>query len=83
VHSISSRTASWDRYTEAEPRGGWSRTSAIIAPNARYIVEPVFNREELIVADLNLSEIDHEFLALDVSGHYSRSEVFAFETKAQ
>ncbi len=42
---------------------------AIIAPNARYIAEPVCDREELNVANLNLNEIDHEFLTLDVSGH--------------
>ena len=46
-------------------------------------VEPVYDREKLIVADLNLDEIDHEFLTLDVSGHYSRSDVLTFETKAQ
>src|SRR5260370_37749326 len=34
-------------------RGG----SAIISPGTRYIVEPVYDREELIIADLNLSEI--------------------------
>ena len=53
------------------------------APNARYIVEPVDDREELIVADLNLNEIAHEFLTLDVSGQYPRSDVLTFETKAQ
>jgi len=60
-------------------RGG----SAIIAPDSRYIVEPVFDREELIVADLNLGEIDQEFLTLDVSGHYSRPDVFTFHTKTE
>jgi len=57
--------------------------SANRAPNARYIVEPVDDREKLIVADLNLNEIDQEFLTLDVSGHYPRSDVLTFETKAQ
>jgi len=60
-------------------RGG----SAIIGPDTRYIIEPVYDREELIVADLNLNEIDQEFLTLDVSGHYSRPDVFTFDTKAQ
>jgi nitrilase len=60
-------------------RGG----SAMIAPDSRYIVEPVFDREELIVADLNLGEIDQEFLTLDVSGHYSRPDVFTFHTKTE
>lgn len=58
-------------------RGG----SAIIAPDARYVVEPVFEREELIIADLDLSEIDQEVMTLDVSGHYARPDVFTFETK--
>jgi len=60
-------------------RGG----SVIIAPDSRYIVEPVYDREELIVADLNLGEIDQEFLTLDVSGHYSRPDVFTFHTKTE
>ena len=60
-------------------RGG----SAIIAPDTRYIVEPTYDREELIITDLNLSEIDQEFLTLDVSGHYSRPDVFTFHTKTK
>ncbi|GAC1435716.1 MAG: hypothetical protein NVS1B11_33860 [Terriglobales bacterium] len=59
-----------------------ARGSSIIAPDTRYIVEPVFDREELIVADLNLEEIDQQFLTLDVSGHYSRPDVFTFEAKS-
>jgi nitrilase len=58
-------------------RGG----SAIIAPDSRYIAEPVFEREELIVADLDLSEIDKESMTLDVTGHYARPDVFKFELK--
>src|SRR6202045_3746857 len=58
-------------------RGG----SAIIGPDTRYVVEPAFDREELIVADLNLNEIDQEFMTFDASGHYSRPDVFTFETK--
>jgi nitrilase len=42
-------------------RGG----SAIIGPDSHYIVQPVFNREELIVADLDFKEIDREAMALD------------------
>lgn len=56
-------------------RGG----SAVIAPDARYLVEPVFEREELIIADLDLSEIDKEAMTLDVTGHYARPDVFKFE----
>jgi nitrilase len=72
--------------TEAQKQSGkWLERggSAIIAPDTRYIVEPVYDREELIIADLNLSEIDQQFLTLDVSGHYSRPDVFTFDTKAK
>ena len=66
-------------------RGEWLERggSAIVGPDTHYIVEPVYDREELILADLNLNEIDQEFLTLDVSGHYSRPDVFTFHTKAQ
>jgi len=55
-------------------RGG----SCIIGPAASYIVEPVCDREQLIVADLDLSMIDRECMNLDVSGHYARPDVFSF-----
>jgi len=58
-------------------RGG----SAIIGPDSHYIVEPVFNREELIVADLDFKEMDREAMTLDVSGHYARPDLFCFKKK--
>jgi hypothetical protein len=36
----------------------------------------VFDRDELIVADLDLAMIDRESMNLDVTGHYSRPDVF-------
>jgi nitrilase len=56
--------------------------SAVIGPDSNYIVPPVFDREELIVADLDLTHIDWESMTLDVSGHYARPDVFRFEKKA-
>src|SRR5258707_1134428 len=58
-------------------RGG----SAIIGPDSQYLVQPVFNREELIVADLDFKQIDREAMTLDVSGHYARPDLFRFEKK--
>ena len=58
-------------------RGG----SAIIGPDSNYVVQPVFNREELIVADLDFKQIDREAMTLDVSGHYARPDLFRFEKK--
>ena len=56
-------------------RGG----SAIIAPNGQYVREPVFDQPALLVADLDLGLTREESMTLDVTGHYSRPDVFAFE----
>jgi predicted amidohydrolase len=53
--------------------------SAIIGPDSRYLLDPVFDREELLVADLDLTEIDRETMTLDVTGHYARPDLFRFE----
>ncbi len=53
-------------------RGG----SCIIAPSARIIAGPVLDEETVVVADCDLGEIVRESLTLDVSGHYSRPDLF-------
>ena len=58
-------------------RGG----SAIIGPDSRYVLDPVFDREELLVSDLDLTQIDRELMTFDVSGHYARPDLFRFENK--
>ncbi len=58
-------------------RGG----SAIYAPDGRCLVGPVFSKEELVMADLDLREVDREKMTLDVSGHYSRPDVFEYTVK--
>jgi hypothetical protein len=58
-------------------RGG----SAIIGPDTRYVLDPVFDREELLVSDLDLTQIDREKMTFDVSGHYARPDLFRFERK--
>ena len=55
-------------------RGG----SCIIGPDGKYILEPVFDREVTLIADLDLHAIDREKMTLDVSGHYSRPDLFEF-----
>jgi nitrilase len=60
-------------------RGG----SAIIGPDGRYVSEPVFDESALIVADLDLGLTREESMTLDVAGHYSRPDVFAFEVNTR
>jgi len=66
-------------YYKANP-DQWSLTggSCIIDPRGKYLVEPLFNKEELITAQLELDEVVKERMTLDTSGHYQRRDVFSF-----
>lgn len=55
-------------------RGG----SAIIGPDGKYVVDPVYEQETIVTAELDLAAVDRERMTLDVSGHYSRPDVFSF-----
>src|SRR5262245_18775529 len=48
--------------------------SAIIGPDGSILAGPVFDEETVLIADLDLSRIAEESMALDVSGHYSRPD---------
>jgi len=50
--------------------------SAVIGPDASYIVEPVSGREQLLTAELDLARVAEEKLVLDTAGHYSRPDIF-------
>lgn len=58
-------------------RGG----STIIGPDGKYLVEPVFDEERIVVAELSLEEVDKERMTLDVSGHYQRPDLFELKIK--
>jgi len=55
--------------------------SAIIAPDGSLLAGPVFDQEVILTADLDLSRIAEESLALDVTGHYSRPDIFDVKLK--
>jgi len=50
--------------------------SAIVDPMGKYVAGPVFDREDIIIGDLDLSLIAKSRFDFDVVGHYSRSDVF-------
>ena len=55
-------------------RGG----SAVIGPDGAYVVEAVYDRPALLVAELELARVREESMSLDVTGHYHRPELFEF-----
>lgn len=65
-------------YTELAPqpdimsRGG----SAIISPMGRVLAGPLFDREGILFADLDLGEVARSKFDFDVVGHYARPDIF-------
>ena len=55
--------------------------SCIIGPDGAILAGPVFDREEILIADLDLGRIAEESQALDVTGHYNRPDVFDFKIR--
>ena len=53
-------------------RGG----SAIISPLGAVVAGPLYDREGMLVADLDLGEIPRSQFDFDVVGHYARPDVF-------
>jgi nitrilase len=50
--------------------------SAIAGPDGRFVVAPVAHERGLVVADLDLGAIARERQNFDVTGHYTRPDVF-------
>jgi len=53
--------------------------SCVIDPRGDYVVEPVFEKETLITASIDIGQAVEERMSLDTSGHYQRDDVFTFE----
>jgi predicted amidohydrolase len=53
--------------------------SAVIGPDGRYIVEPVYDEPCTLMATLDLARLPGERMALDVAGHYSRPDVLRLD----
>lgn len=51
--------------------------SCIIDPRGEFVVEPLFEQEGLITAEIDLDVRTKEQMTLDTSGHYQRSDVFS------
>lgn len=56
--------------------------SAVIGPDGQYVAGPAFGSEVIILARINLERIREESLAMDVTGHYNRPDIFDFRLKS-
>ena len=50
--------------------------SCIVGPDGQYVLEPQFGVEGIFTAEVDLNRCAEERLALDVTGHYQRHDVF-------
>ncbi len=57
--------------------------SCIISPLGEYIKEPVWNKEEIIIAELDLNMTIRSSLDFDATGHYNRPDIFTFNANNQ
>ncbi len=55
--------------------------TCIFGPDGALLAGPVFDREETVIADLQLDLIAEESMALDVTGHYNRPDLFEFRLR--
>jgi nitrilase len=53
-------------------RGG----SAIVGPDGQILAGPVFDEETILLAEVDLADIDRGHLDMDAAGHYGRPDVF-------
>ena len=57
------------------PRGVCTGGSCIIDPYGHYVTEPVWDKEEIIYADIDMQRVPMSRMEFDATGHYSRPDV--------
>lgn len=73
--------AGWARADGADDmllRGG----SCVIGPDGEFLAAPVFDEETIVLAEVDPRRADEESMTLDVTGHYSRPELFEFRVRS-
>ncbi|NVK85361.1 MAG: carbon-nitrogen hydrolase family protein [Cytophagia bacterium] len=50
--------------------------SCIVGPDGHYVLEPIWDKEGVFVQEVDLNRCIEERMALDVTGHYQRNDVF-------
>jgi len=64
---------------EVLSRGG----SVIVSPLGKILAGPLYDEEGILVAEIDLDEIVRSKMDFDVTGHYSRNDVFDLNIKDQ
>lgn len=70
-------------FVENQPEHMCPGGSIIVSPLGEVIEGPLFNKEGILIATLDLEEITRSKLDFDVIGHYDRPDIFKFEALNQ
>src|SRR5690625_3764572 len=73
------KTEEMQKMPDEITRGG----SCIVNPLGEFLVEPVFGKEEILYATLDLDDITRGHFDFDVVGHYARKDVFQLAVNEQ
>ncbi len=57
--------------------------SIIVAPSGEVLAGPLFGKEGVLTAELDLGEVSKYKMDFDVIGHYSRNDIFEFKVNKQ
>ncbi len=66
-----------DRLKKETCSGG----SCIIDPYGHYLTEPVWNKECIVLADLDMDAVPMSHMEFDVEGHYTRPDILKFSVE--
>ena len=50
--------------------------SCVVGPDGQYVLEPIWDQEGVFVVEVDIQRCYEERMALDVTGHYQRNDVF-------
>lgn len=64
---------------EVLSRGG----SVIVSPLGKVLAGPLYDKEGILTAEIDLGEVVRSRMDFDAIGHYSRNDVFKFKIKGQ
>ncbi len=57
--------------------------SAVADPDGKWLIEPAYEREEILYAEIDPAAMKGPRFQLDVAGHYSRPDIFQLEVNYQ
>ncbi|MEP2239156.1 MAG: carbon-nitrogen hydrolase family protein [Maribacter sp.] len=73
----------YQHLVENEPENLCRGGSVIVSPLGKVIAGPLFDEAGALIAEIDLDEIVNAKLDFDVIGHYSRNDIFEFNTVNQ